>query len=123
MLEIVERSGDGRALRIVASGTLSHEDYAALVPLLDEAVARHRRISILADLRELEGVGPRAALDDLVFDIRHINDFDRLAVVGGDSWQEWMTRLATHLTPAAMRYFDAAHVEAAWAWTKRGDGA
>ncbi len=118
MIEQLETSPDGSAMRFRAGGKLTHEDYQGLIPQLEKAIADHGKISILMELQDLTGMEPRAVLDDLAFDIHHFRDFDRLAMVGDASWQDWMTRATNPLTPGDMRYFDAGEAEAAWTWVQ-----
>jgi len=118
MMTLIATSADGRAMRLAVAGHLSHDDYRAMIPAMEAAIARHGNISLLADMTALDSMSPRAVLDDLAFDLGHLRDFERLAVVGNREWQEWMTRLAAHMTSAEMRYFDAAEAEAAWVWAQ-----
>jgi len=41
-------------------------------------------------------------------------------VVGGAGWQDWMTSVSAHFTPADMRYFDVHNGDNAWAWAMGG---
>lgn len=116
MMTLAATSPDGRALRIAASGRLAHEDYVAMIPVIERQIAEHGPLSVLADLTGLEGLEARAVLDDFVFGMRHLHDFRRLAVVGDKPWEAWLTSAAAHLTPAEMRYFDTGQAEEAWAW-------
>lgn len=118
MMTLIATSADGKALRLAVSGHLSHDDYRAMVPRLEAAIDAHGKISLMADLTALEGVSARAVLDDFAFDIAHLGDFERIAVVGNRDWQAWSTRLGDHLTSATMRYFQAPDAEAAWTWTQ-----
>ena len=120
MIDHLATSPDGRALRFRAGGTLTHQDYQALIPMLEQAIVDHGRISILVELEELSGIEARAILDEFAFDIHHFRDFDRLAVVGDDPWQDWMTRATNPLTPGDMRYFPTGEAEAAWSWVQGG---
>lgn len=120
MMTLIATSADGKALRLAVSGHLGHDDYRAMVPRLEAAIAAHGRISLMADLTALVDVSARAILDDFAFDIAHLGDFERIAVVGNRDWQAWTTRMGDHLTSADMRYFEAEEAEAAWAWTRGG---
>jgi len=88
--------------------------------VLEEAIAEHDQISLMVDMTALNSVEFRALFDDLAFDLRHINDFKRIAMVGGAGWQDWMTRATAHFTPADMRYFDIDDIDAAWTWALTG---
>jgi len=120
MIEHLETSADGKAMRLRAGGKLTHEDYQALIPVLEKAIASYGKISVLVELGEITGIEPRAILDEFAFDIRHFRDFDRLAVVGEKDWEDWMTRATNPLTPGEMRYFSSGEAAAAWTWAQGG---
>jgi universal stress protein A len=120
MIEHLETSADGRAMRFRAGGKLTHEDYQNLIPQLEKAISEHGKISILVELEEISGIEPRAILDEFAFDIRHFRDFDRLGVVGEQEWEDWMTRVTNPLTPGEMRYFNSGEAQAAWTWVQGG---
>ena len=74
----------------------------------------------MVDMTDLGSVEFRALLDDLAFDLRHINDFDRIAMVGDAGRQDWMINVTSHLTPSDMRYFDVDDADAALTWAQTG---
>ena len=102
------------------TGRLRDEDYRVFIPMLDGAISAEGRLRLLALFDDFHGWDLQAAWDDLVFGIRHYSDFDRIALVGDQRWQEWMALFCKPFTQAAVRYFDASELDAAWAWLREG---
>jgi hypothetical protein len=110
-----------QSLVLEIRGKLEHADYVRLVPQLETWLAEHGRLRCLVDMREFQGVEPRAIWDELKFDIRHADDIERCAVLGDRRWEAWMTRLSKALYRSAqIRYFHDVEPEAALAWLRAG---
>ena len=106
------------------SGKLTKADYDAMAPKLENALKLRpgkRRLMIL--LEDFRGWDLRALWEELKFDVRHWNDFGRIAVVGQSRLQEWGTRLSKPLSGARMRYYDAEDRDMARAWLSERDAA
>lgn len=99
------------------SGKLTKADYDAMVPELDNALqmrSGERRMMIV--LEDFRGWDLRALWEELKFDVRHWNDFARIAVVGQSRLEEWGTRLSRPLSGAKMRYYEMQERDMAGAW-------
>lgn len=105
-----------------ASGILSKADYDAAVPELENALAmRERPLRLLILLEDFRGWEVGAFWEDLKFDVKHGDDFGRIAVVGESKLEEWGTRLSKPFVGSEMRYFDQEDVSDALAWLEEGD--
>lgn len=109
---------DGGDVAIKASGTLTHEAYAALTSEFERRIAAQGKLNILFDITEFEGWDLRAAWDDFMLGMKHMGDFDRIAVVGDATWEEVGVKIADVLIAADVRFFPDAERAAAWAWTR-----
>ncbi|WP_169977470.1 SpoIIAA family protein [Tautonia rosea] len=108
-----------RLLAFRLSGKLHDEDYQHFVPTVEAALAEAGgKVSLLAQFEDFHGWDMHAAWDDLRFGMKHYADFDRIAMVGESTWQEWMTRFCKPFTQATVKYFDASEVDAAWDWLR-----
>ncbi|MBT5435263.1 MAG: STAS/SEC14 domain-containing protein [Alphaproteobacteria bacterium] len=65
MMKIETTSLKGDALRLRVSDKLGHDDYRAIIPILEEAITKHGKISLLVDITGLGSVEFRALFDDL----------------------------------------------------------
>lgn len=104
----IERNGDDFYLSFIATGSLTHEDYERMVPLLESALIgiREPDIHALADLRALEGMSLHAVWDDLKLGFSHGKEFKKMAVLGKGGLQEWMSKIADWFTPGEVRFFE-----------------
>ncbi len=104
-------------LWVKVSGKLSREEYAELVPSWEQMIARHGKLRLLFEMEPgFTGWEPGAAWDDVKFSVAHRNELERVALVGGKKWEEWVTRLGALLVNAQVRFFDSAHAEDALKW-------
>ena len=112
----VERSANDFYVSMRLQGVLTHEDYEALIPLIEHCIAGidEPHIRALVDLREMEGWEWRAAWDDICFGMRRGSVFTHVAVVGHSRWLAFGTRLGSWLTPATCKYFEDVDEAVAW---------
>ena len=98
------------------SGKLHDEDYKTFVPEMEAKMAGEKPVRLFAQLEDFHGWDMHAAWDDFKFGMQHYSDIERIAMVGDREWEKWMARLWKPFTRAKVKYFDAAQVDAAWAW-------
>ncbi|MBN8430041.1 STAS/SEC14 domain-containing protein [Microbulbifer salipaludis] len=113
----IERTGNERVvMSLHARGKLQHEDYETLVPMLESAIAgmEHPKIDVLMDMRELEGWEIRAAWDDLKLGVKHGRKFNKVAIVGSQSWQEVAAKIGTWFIGGEARFFEDKAPALAW---------
>jgi hypothetical protein len=104
----IERNGDDFYLAFKAIGSLSHDDYQRMTPILESALGgiRDPEIFALADITELEGSSLHAAWDDLKLGLKHGKEFKKVAILGKGDLQQWMTRVADWFTPGEFKFFE-----------------
>ncbi|HYV34995.1 MAG TPA: STAS/SEC14 domain-containing protein [Gemmataceae bacterium] len=105
-----------KAVGFKLTGKLHDEDYKQFVPLVDDAIAKTGKVSILAQFHDFQGWDIHALWDDIKFSTTHCTTIERIALVGDKTWEKWMTKVCKPFTLAKIRYFDAAEIEAARAW-------
>jgi hypothetical protein len=117
MIELMPESTED-TLGFLATERLTDEDYKqTFIPKLEEALAGHDRIKVMLVLGEgFTGWDLRAMWDDATWGTRHRNDFAKLAVVGGAKWIQWGVDVAGHMMKGAVKTFDLAQKDEAWAW-------
>ena len=69
-------------------GKLRAEDYDAMIPKLEQAIAEQGKLRCLVALDDFAGFTPSALADELKFDVRHHDDFERCAIVGDSKLEE-----------------------------------
>ena len=113
-------NAEGKLVTITLSGEVRSEDYQEMVPELEAHINTFGPLRLLLVLEHMEGFEPGALLRDLRFDTKHLNDFERVAVVGDERWQEWGTKLGGSLTEAEVRFFEPTHRAEARQWVQDG---
>ena len=106
----------GRLLEVAASGKLTHSDYERLVPEFERLVKQHGKIRVLFEMTDFHGWEIAALWDDIKFDVKHLSDIERLAMVGDKQWEKGMSVFCRPFTTATIRYFDHAAIEDARSW-------
>ncbi len=116
-LELKEADA-GKVLLARVTGKLTREDYDRLVPETEGLIARYGKLRILVEMHDFHGLTAGALWEELKFDLKHFNDFEKLAVVGEEKWQEWMTRFSKPFTSAEVRFYPPEDIAAARHWVR-----
>lgn len=104
-----------------ATGKLTDEDYAKFVPEIEKLIDGHGKISLLFELENFKGWGPKSAWQDYRFGKEQDEHFDKIAIVGERAWQRWMTLIANFFTDANIRYYKRDELAQAWDWLRDVD--
>jgi len=112
----IERINDAFFIVLKAVGTLTHEDYEVITPLLDSALGEvtHPKVKALIDGTEMEGWELRAAWDDFKIGLRHGNEFEKIAIYGNKGWQEITAKVGGWFLSGEVRYFEDRAEALAW---------
>jgi len=89
-------------------GKLTHTDYEVMIPVIEHAIkaSANRELDILVDMRDFEGWELEAMIDDIKFGLEIKDSFDKMAIVGDKSWEEWSVKAMSHLAKGDIRYFE-----------------
>ncbi|HBN79171.1 MAG TPA: STAS/SEC14 domain-containing protein [Planctomycetaceae bacterium] len=115
MITRIDKSKDN-ILGFTLSGKLHDEDYKFFVPAVDEVIAAHGKVRLLAHFVDFHGWDLHAGWDDIKFATTHCTKVDRIALVGDKRWEEWMAKVCKPFTMAKIQYFDATKIDEAWEW-------
>lgn len=101
-----------------ATGHVTDKDYKErLIPALDSAIAEHGKIRFLFLLgAKFEGYDPMAMWDDTMFGVKHMQDFERIAVVTDNQMIGGMARMFAPMMPNETKVFPLAELDAAKTW-------
>lgn len=99
-----------------SSGKLAKMDYEELLPLVKDLIHKYGAIRWYFEMRDFEGWSLAAFWKDARFDLSHVNDFDKVAMVGENKWQQVMTSLMKPFTKAEVRFFSLEEREEAAGW-------
>lgn len=103
-------------LSFKAVGKLTHEDYEILNPMIDSAIrsVESPHVRVLIDSTELQGWEPRAAWDDFRLGLRHGRDFEKIAIVGDQRWQQVSAKVGSWFISGEVRFFADESEALAW---------
>jgi hypothetical protein len=112
------QTGSPNIIGFMLSGKLHDEDYQTFVPAVDAALAVQGSLRLYAQFADFHGWDLHAAWDDFKFGVKHYDSFERIALIGDQRWQEWMSGFCKPFTRAEVKYFNADDSAAAWAWLR-----
>ena len=114
-IKLSEVSGES-FLVVHVWGRLERADYERFLPQFAELAQRPGKLHVLLDMIGFRGWGAGALWAEIKFDMKHANDFERVATVGDSKWQHAMATLIKPFTRAKTRYFDATQYSDAREW-------
>lgn len=91
---------------LTISGALTKEHYDAIIPLLEQKIARWGKINMYLDVRSFSYITATALWQDIKLDVKHWGNFNRVAITSDDSnLLKAAAALATLVSPAEVRHF------------------
>jgi SpoIIAA-like len=113
----LQKTAGGSVFNMVVRGRLDKEDYNEFVPQLEWQITYAGKISLLIELIDFRGWTPPAFWEDIKFAVKHFDDIDKIAVIGGGNpWERGMTSFFKPFTRAKVRFFTAREKQKARAW-------
>jgi len=103
-------------LSLKAVGTLTHEDYTTITPLIDSALetVKEPKVKVLIDGTEFDGWDLRAAWDDFKIGLKHGNEFVKIAIYGNKQWQEMTAKVGAWFMTGEIKYFEDKNEALIW---------
>ena len=114
-IKLSEVSGE-QFLVVHVWGKLERADYERFLPQFAELAQGPGKLRVLFDMIGFQGWDAGALWDEIKFDVKHANDFERVATVGDSEWEHALATLIKPFTKAKTRYFDATHYADAREW-------
>lgn len=122
MYEILTRSS-GNVLGVKFSGRLTHAEYKGMLPHIYEKIEEYQKVRLLLELNHFEGWDLRAALDDVMFAMRHHSAIEKIALVTDTTEDQWLALVDQpfgRVGGGKGKLFKATELEKAWEWVERG---
>lgn len=117
MLQILAETKDN-LIATKSTGKLTEMDYGKLLPLLYDRLKRYKKIRWYFEMADFKGWKSIASWEDAKFDMQHANDFEKIAIVGENDWQQWMTEIMKPFTKAEIKFFELNDSDSALKWIK-----
>lgn len=115
---MIKARDENGILHIQARGELSEQDYDEFVPMFESVADRKSgTVPMLIELSaDFSGWDLTGLWRDLKFDIRHKDQFGRIAIIGDEKWEKWSTKLFDPFFRAEMKFFEQGQQKAAENW-------
>jgi hypothetical protein len=118
-MPIVTDASAANHVVIRATGKIVKEDFTPFIPEFERLVKERGKLRVLFDVTEFTGWGSGALWQEVKFDLKHLSDIERLAVLGTKAWQHALEAAMKPFAHPRTRYFDAAEITAAHDWLIR----
>ena len=109
----------GNIIATKAIGKLREEDMERVHALIHSIIDSGQKVRWYFEMERFTGWDAEGLWEDLKIDLKHVNDYERIAMVGEKKWQDWMTQLMKPFTSAEIKYFDLTERETAIAWMRK----
>jgi len=119
MIEVMPES-QGNVIGVKFSGKITTREYeATLIPRFEAVLKEHGKARLMYVVDEgFEGAEAGAMWDDTKLGIKHRHDFEKLALVGGAKWMEWLTKFCAKFFSGETKTFPLEQLQEAWVWLK-----
>ena len=103
----IQPNGTLLDVTLKATGTLTHNDYTIMVPMLQRAIEAMptMKINMLLDATEFTGWEAQAAWDDFQFGLEYKDKFLKIAIVGTKQWQEYISKMGDWFIHGEVKFF------------------
>ena len=115
----IETTPDSNIIYTFSTGIIKKEDMDSLLPLLQEKIQHFRKARWYYQMKDFHGWKVDAFWEDVKFNLKHTNDFEKIAMVGEKKWQNWMTQAMKPFTSAEIKYFNSKDEQQAKEWIKK----
>ncbi|HEU5145903.1 MAG TPA: STAS/SEC14 domain-containing protein, partial [Chryseosolibacter sp.] len=78
----ISSDSDSNVIYTTSSGTLHKSDYDKLLPLVEDKIRHFGKVRLCFEMTNFSGWTADAMFKDIMFDIRHARDFEKVAMVG-----------------------------------------
>ena len=116
MAIILSEKPDIKLLEVRVSEKLSATDYEDFEPAVTALIEQVGKIKILFVMHDFHGWEMGAVWEDIKFATKHCTDISKIAMVGENSWEKWMSTICKPFTMSSIKYFDAGQEVDALAW-------
>jgi hypothetical protein len=99
------------------SGEITASDYqTVLVPALEATLRKTKRVRLLYILEDFDGFTPGAAWEDAKVGLKHLAQFERIAMVTSTGWVQKSVRAFGFAMPGEVRVYEGDQLSQAREW-------
>ena len=98
--------------------TLTEDDYDDFVSELRNELEAHTTTRLVLDIDDVDGWEPEEQWEEMALDIRHVQDLDKVAVIGDDVWEPLMDKIELLFPMSQIQTYEDADREEALGWIR-----
>jgi hypothetical protein len=117
MIEILDFP-DSNIVGFHLSDTLTEDDREALASHLRGEMEAHTTTRVLFEIEDVDGWEPEEKWEDLTFDIRHVQDLDKVAVIGDEPWDPLVDKIELLFPASLIQTYEDADREEGLSWLR-----
>jgi len=118
MLQIINEFPN--ILYLKAKNNILKSDLESITTLLDLKIKEEGRLSLYLLLEDVSDIEAGAFWEDFKFGLFHLNDFDKVAVVGDEMWMKWIRNFGKlFAAPIEVNYYNTSNNEKALKWIQK----
>lgn len=99
-------------------GEVTADELKPLTTILDEKTKQHDKLRIYAEYVGIDNISLKALWEDIKFDISHLTDFEKAAIVTDKEWIGISAGLANLIPGLDVKFFKFSEQEQAQQWIK-----
>ena len=100
------------------SGTVTTADIQPWASLLENKIQQEGKLRAYVEYESISGITWNAIVQDLKFDLKHLGDFEKAAIVSDKAWMNLSAKIAGFLPNLEVKTFSFAEKEQAQQWVK-----
>ena len=115
MVQLTE-GPDKKVVAFQLGGKITTEELNTVTNAIAKRIAARGRICLYCEVDDDVEYNADLSLADLGYSSRHLENFDRVAVVSDRNWLTELSHLTDDLPETEVKHFERAHKEQATAW-------
>lgn len=106
-------------LLTTAIGKLEQADYDRMLPEAKKIIDQYGKVRWYFEMADFDGWTLGTAWRDLKFDVKHLDDFEKIAIVGQKSWMDFAAKVMEPFVSADVKHFTLEDQAEAHEWIKQ----
>ena len=98
--------------------TLTEDDYDDFVSELRHELEAHTTTRLVLEIDGVDGWEPEDQWEALALDVRHVQDLDKVAVIGDDVWEPLLDKIELLFPMSQIQTYEDADREEALGWIR-----
>ncbi len=115
MFEVLNLTKDD-IIGLKIEGKIEAKDYEKLNPILNKTEKEHDKIKLYLEIDRIDGIEPKAVIEDIKAYFNHVKHLKKVAVVGREGMEKSLTKVAHPFVNADVRYFPIQNAIIAKEW-------